>query len=150
MVFTVESALLDDVKKAPGEYRVKDLFDARAFNTSRVEVARNGQTQVFERQGDKWKQTSPSAKDVEATKVEALITALSNTRATSFVDKTSDTGLDKPDITVSLKFEENKQERVKLTKHGSDAFAQRDGDTGAAKIDTSSLDAIVKALDAVK
>ena len=150
MVFTVESALLDDVKKAPGDYRVKDLFDARAFNTSRVEVTRGGQTVAFERQGDKWKQTSPSTRDADAAKVEALVTALSNTRANSFVDKTSDTGLDKPDLTVSLKFEENKQERVKLARHGSDAYGQRDGDAGAAKLDASSLDAVVKALEALK
>ena len=34
-VVTVESALLDELKKAPGEYRQKDLFDARAFNATR-------------------------------------------------------------------------------------------------------------------
>jgi hypothetical protein len=150
LVFTVESGLLDDVKKEPGDYRMKDLFDARAFNTSRVEVTRGGQTTTFEKQGDKWKQLSPSAKDADASKVEGLVTALSNVRATSFVDKTTGTGLDAPDVTISLKFDENKLERVKLTKHGSDAYAQREGDAGAAKIDPTSLDTIIKALDALK
>ena len=93
---------------------------------------------------------APSAKDADASKVEGLVTALSNVRATSFVDKTAGTGLDAPDVTISLKFDENKQERVKLTRHGADAYAQRDGDTGAAKIDASSLDTITKALEALK
>ena len=150
MVFTIESSLLDDVKKAPGDYRVKDLFDARAFNTTRLEITRGGQTQAFERQGEKWKQVSPAAKDADASKVEALVTALSNARATSFVDKAAGTGLDAPDLTISLKFEENKQEKVRLARHGDEAFAQREGDAGAAKIDPSSLDAILKAVEALK
>lgn len=150
VVFTVESGLLDDVKKAPADYRMKDLFDARAFNTSRVEVTRGGQTMTFERQGDKWRQLAPAAKDADAAKVEGLVTALSNMRATSFVDKTAGTGLDAPELTVSLTFDEHKQDRVKLSRHGGDAYAQRDGDTGAAKIDTASLDAILKALEALK
>lgn len=150
MVFTVESALLDEVTKAPGDYRVKDLFDARAFNTTRVEAVRGGQTFTFEKQGDKWKQLTPSAKDADASKVEAFVTALSNARATSYVDKTAATGLDAPELTVALTFEESKQERVKLARHGADAYAQREGDAGAAKIDPASLDAILKALDALK
>lgn len=150
MVFTIESSLLDDVKKAPDDYRVKDLFDARAFNTTRVDITRAGQTQAFEKQGDKWKQVSPAVKDADASKVEAFVTALSNARATSFVDKTAGTGLESPELTVALKFEENKQEKVKLARHDAEAYAQRDGDTGAAKIDASSLDAILKALEALK
>ena len=150
MVFTIESSLLDEVKKGPDDYRVKDLFDARAFNTTRVEITRSGQTQAFEKQGEKWKQVSPTSKDADASKIEAFVTALSNARASSFVDKTSDTGLDAPELTVALKFEENKQEKVKLARHGGGAYAQREGDTGAAKIDPSSLDAIVKAVEALK
>ena len=40
MVVTIESALLDELKKAPADYRQKDLFDARAFNATRVELVR--------------------------------------------------------------------------------------------------------------
>ena len=43
-IFTVEASLLDDLKKTPADYRQKDLFDARVFNTTRLEVTRAGQT----------------------------------------------------------------------------------------------------------
>jgi hypothetical protein len=72
-VFTVESSLLDDLKKDAGEYRQKDIFDARAFNTTRIEIARGGETYVFEKKDDKWRQTAPTDKEADATKVDALL-----------------------------------------------------------------------------
>ena len=151
MVFTVESALADELEKPADDFRVKDLFDARSFNTTRIELTRNGQTVAFEKSKDTWKQVAPAAKDADSAKVDALLTALTNARATSFVDKTDGTGLDSPELTVLVKFDEGqKQERVAFARHGSDAYARRDGDAGAAKIDASALDAIVKALDALK
>jgi hypothetical protein len=149
IVFTVESALVDELKKPADDYRVKDIFDARAFNTTRVEAVRNGQTIAFEKAGDKWKQVAPAAKDADATKVDALASALTGARATGFVDKT--TALDKPELTVTMKYDEGKkQERVVFGRQGTDAFARRDGDAGAAKIDVATLDGIIKALDALK
>ena len=149
MVFTVESALVDELKKPADDFRVKDIFDARAFNTTRVEAVRNGQTLAFEKAGDKWKQVAPAAKDADSAKVEALLSALTGARATGYVEKT--TALDKPELTVTLKYDDGqKQERVVFGRQGSDAFARRDGDNGAAKIDAPTLDGIGKALDALK
>ncbi len=48
-VFTIESSLADDLKKDASEYRQKDLFDARSFNTSRLDVVHNNQTSIFEK-----------------------------------------------------------------------------------------------------
>jgi hypothetical protein len=149
MVFTVENALVDELKKPADDFRVKDIFDARGFNTTRIEAVRNGQTVAFEKAGDKWKQVAPAAKDADATKVDALTSALTSARATGFVDKT--TALDKPELTVTVKYDDGKkQERVVFGRQGSDALARRDGDVGAAKIDAATLDGIVKALDALK
>jgi hypothetical protein len=161
MIFTIESAVADELKKPADDFRVKDLFDARSFNTTRVEVVRGGQTIVFEKskvpakgtepQKEVWKQTAPSAKDVDSAKVDALLTALTNARAASFVDKAAATGLESPELSVVLKYDEGqKQERVAFGRHGSDAFAKREGDAGAGKIDASTLDGIAKALDALK
>src|SRR6185436_11920595 len=36
LIFTVESALFDELKKPAGDFRVKDLFDSRSFNTTRL------------------------------------------------------------------------------------------------------------------
>jgi hypothetical protein len=150
LVFTIDSAIADDMAKPADDFRQKDLFDARSFNTTRIEVVRNGQTRAFEKSGDKWKQVAPAAKDVDAAKVEALMTALSGARATSFADDTANTGLDKPELSVTIRYDDGqKTEHVAFGKHGSDTFAQRQGDRGAAKIDASSLDAILKALDGV-
>ena len=150
LVFTVESALADELKKPADDFRVKDLFDSRAFNTARVEAVRQGQTFVFEKDKDAWKQVSPAAKVADTAKVEALLTALSNTRATGFESKPAATGLNAPELAVSIKFDEGKQEKVTFARKGADAFAQREGDATAAKIDAAALDSILKALDALK
>ena len=158
-VFTIESSLVDDLKKDASEYRLKDLFDARSFNTTRVEIVRNGQTTVLEKtktkdkdgkEQEKWRQTAPAARDVDTAKVEALISAATAARATGFVDSAAKTGLDKPDLTVSLTYDEGKQERVAFARSGSTAYASRGGTPGAAKIDGSTFDAIVKALEDLK
>jgi hypothetical protein len=151
MVFTVDKALADDLKKSPDDFRVKDLFDSRSFNTTRVEITYKGQTLAFEKDKDNWKQIAPANKAADTTRVEALLTALTNTRATGFADKIAGTGLDSPELTVSVKYEDGqKQEKVGFARKGTDVHAQRQGDASAAKIDASQLDAIEKALDALK
>ncbi len=151
MVFTVENALADEFKKPADDYRIKDLFDARSFNTTRVEATRQGVTLAFERDKETWKQVTPAAKAADGAKVEALLTALTNARATGFESKVAATGLDTPELTATIRFEDGKkQEKVTFGKKGSDAFARREGDVTAAKIDTSTLDGIVKAFDALK
>ena len=155
MIFTVEAGLLDELKKPADDFRVKDLFDARSFNTRRIEIVRNGQTITLEKDKDKptWKQVAPSAKAADAGKVEALMTALTSARATSFVgqDKISGTGLQTPELTVSVSYEDGqKHEKVTFGRKGADAFARREGDASAAKIDTTALDGVLKAVDALK
>jgi hypothetical protein len=151
MIFTVEKALADELKKPADDYRVKDIFDARSFNTTRLDITYKGQALAFEKDKDKWKQMAPAAKDADATKVESLLTALTNTRATGFVDKIAGTGLDTPELTVAIKYEDGKkQEKVAFGRKGADAHARREGDASAAKIDASQLDAIEKAIDAAK
>jgi hypothetical protein len=158
-VFTVEASLLDDLKKDVSEYRKKDLFDARSFNATRMEVVRNGQTTVFEKtkakdkdgkEEEKWRQTAPAAKDVDQAKIDALISAATGTRATAFVDSAAKTGLDKPELSVSFKYDQNKEERVTFARSGGTSYAARAGSPGAAKIDAAAIDGIVKALEDVK
>src|SRR5204863_7313285 len=54
MVFTIDSSLADELKKPADDFRIKDLFDARAFNTTRVELTRQGATLAFEKDKDAW------------------------------------------------------------------------------------------------
>ena len=155
MVMTVEGTLADEVKKGADDYRRKDLFEFRAFNATRVEIARGDQTVVFERvkgQGenaqDKWRRVSPNAADADKDKVEGMLSRLANMRATSFVESTAKTGLDKPAMTVAVKFEDGKkEERVSFGKDGDTVYASRPGEPGAAKADTTDFTEVNKSLD---
>ena len=147
-IFTIEATLLNDLQKGAAEYRQKDIFDARAFNTTRLEIARAGQTTVIEKADDKWRQTAPAAKDSDAAKVDALLSALTSARADSFVDALPPKATE--EASVSLTFDNGKQERVRLLRSGEDAFAVRTDAPGAAKLAASVLDGIVKALDEAK
>jgi Domain of unknown function (DUF4340) len=158
-IFTIDSTLVDDLKKDASEYRQKDLFDARSFNTTRMEITRNGQTSVFEKakvknkegqEEEKWRQTAPSPRDLDAAKIETLISAATGARATGFVDSTAKTGLDKPELSVKFKYDEGKEERVDFARAGGQAYASRAGSPGAAQIDASLIDAIVKAVEDLK
>jgi len=148
MVFTIESTLWDELKKPADDLRIKDLFDARSFNTTRLEIVRGGQTLTFEKDKDAWKQVTPAVKAADGAKVDALLTALTGARATGFAEKAP--ALDTPDFTATLKFDEGKTDKVSFARKGTDAFARRESDASAAKIDAATLDAIVKAIDALK
>jgi len=158
MVFTVESGILDDLKKPADQVRRKDLFASRAYNATVVEMARGAETFVFEKvkaQGkdatDKWRETRPAAKDVDAAKLETLLTKISNLRAESWVDAKAKTGLDAPVLVVTIKFDEGKrEEKVTFGRVGAEVYASAAGQPGAAKVDATEYDDAVKALDAVK
>ena len=129
------------------------------FNTSRLDIVHNNQTSTFEKtkvkgkdgkEEEKWKQTAPTARDVDAAKIEGLISAATGARATGFVDSTAKTGLDKPELTVAFKYDEGKDERVSFARTKDSAYAARAGAPGAAKVDGSVIDSIVKALGEVK
>ena len=120
----------------------------KAFDFTRVEISRGGQVVAFEKDKDAWKQVTPAAKPADAAKIDALLTALTGARASGFAEKAP--ALDAPEVTATLKFDEGKQEKVAFARAGTDAFARRDGDASAAKIDAATLDAIVKALDALR
>jgi Domain of unknown function (DUF4340) len=159
VVFTVESSLLDDLKKDASEYQQKDLFDARSFNATRLEIVRAGQSTTFEKtkvknkegkEVETWKQTAPAARDVDAAKMEALLSAITGARATSFAPATAKTGLDKPELAVTFKYDNNKEERVAFARSGATVYASRTGAAGAAIVDAAVLDGIVKALEALK
>ena len=156
-VVTVESSLLDELKKGPDEFRRKDLFEFRSYNATRVEITRNGQTVAFERvkgQGenaqDKWRRVSPNAGDADRDKVEGMLSRLSNMRAASFVESTAKTGLDKPAMAVSVKFDDGKkEERVTFGKEGDQVYASRPGEPGAAKTDATDFNEVNKTLDEI-
>jgi len=154
-IYTIDNTSADDLKKPADDYRKKELFDFRAFDATRVELTKGGQTVIFERvkakddkSPDTWHRVSPNPGDPDRSKVESLLAGLADIRATSFVDSTAKTGLQSPALVVDAKFDEGKkQERVTFGKNGSDAYGARPDDPGAAKIEAEKLDEAIKALD---
>jgi hypothetical protein len=159
-VITIEKALADELKKDAGDFRQHDLFDARGFNATRVDVVRGAETFSFEKtksknkdgqEEEKWRQLAPAARDADQAKVENLLSAFSAARATSFVESAAKTGLDKPELTVTVKFDEGKrEEKVSFARSGTDGYASRAGEPGAAKVDISAIENIVKSLEVLK
>jgi hypothetical protein len=159
-IVTIEASMLDDLTKDIGDYRQKDLFDARAFNSSRVEIARGAETAVFEKtksknkegqDEEKWRQVAPTARDVDQAKVDSLVSAITGVRATGFTDDTARTGLNKPELTVTIKFDGGKrEEKVSLARTGADGYAARAGEPGAARVDIAAIESIVKSLEELK
>jgi hypothetical protein len=153
-VVTVESSLLDDLKKSPDDYRRKDLFEFRAFNANHVEFKRGNDTVTFERvkgtgenAQDKWRRVSPNAADADRDKVDALLAKIANMRATTFVDAKKGAT---PALELYVKFEDGKkEERVTFVKDGSDVLAMRPGEPGAAKTDALDFTEAMKSLDEI-
>lgn len=154
VVVTVDKAFAEDLKKGLDDFRRKDAFESRAFNATNAEFTRGDQKVAFEKvpaQGENpstWKRVSPSAADSDKSKVESLLAGLADIRATTFTDSLAKTGLDKPVLTVSIKFDDGKkEEKVSFGRNGSDAYALIPGQPGAGKIEAEKLDEAIKALD---
>jgi Domain of unknown function (DUF4340) len=158
-VMTIDASAADDLKKGADEYRRKDIFEFRAFNATHLEITRNGQTVVLDKvkgsndkTPDKWRRVSPKPADVTQDKMDGALSKLSNLRAASFVESTAKTGLDAPTLTFVVRFDDGKgvkEERVSFGKNGSDTYVSRPGEPGAAKVDTTDFEDIIKALDEI-
>lgn len=152
-VFTIDAGVLDDLKRDASEYRQKDLFDARAFNTTRVEIARGGQTTAYEKtmvknqeggEEQKWQRVAPSAGEVDGAKVDTLLSTITGLRADSFLPKPPSGA--QAELTIALTFDGGRTERVTFFKSGSEAYAVREDAGSAGKILPSAIDDILAAL----
>jgi hypothetical protein len=154
-IFTIQKAAADDLRKPADDYRRKDMFDMRAFTATHIEITRNGKTTAWdkvkgtgENAQDTWKRVSPAGTDPDKDKFGAFVAALADIRAIDFLDSKAKTGLDSPAATIVVKFDEGKREdRVQIAKQGSDAYASRPDDPGAARIDATKFDDAIKSID---
>ncbi|HEY7475256.1 MAG TPA: DUF4340 domain-containing protein [Vicinamibacterales bacterium] len=163
IVFTVDTSLLNDLKKKPDDLRVKDLFEFRTFNALSVDLTYGGQTYTFEKQknasaqqsttAEVWKQTKPAAKDVDQTKITDLLTTISNLRVDAFAEKAAASG---EDLTVTARHGEAASpatERVVLRKSGGVVHSIRPGEPGAGIVPPADFDkaiALLKELTGAK
>lgn len=153
-VFTVGADLLTEVQKPLADLRWKDIFEARTYNTSKIELTRDGTTTTFERQegkgengADLWTKAGAEG-NADTTKVESFLTSLSGLRAQEFADRASGA---KPVLTVRVTFgDDKKTEEVVFLRDGDRVYARRGSEPGLAVVETSPFDEAVKKLDEIK
>src|SRR6186713_187233 len=150
LVFTIAPVLKDDVIRTVADFRRKDLFDGRAFTTTKAEFKRGPEAITLEKSKGKdnmdvWK---AGGKDVDCAKADDLLSKVTALRAASFEDQAS-ASLKSPALVVTVTFAENKQETVTFGRMGTDVFASRSDEPGTAKVEGMGLDDVMKAIDAV-
>lgn len=149
-VFTVEEALATDLGKDIADFRRKDLFDARSFSASRLELRRGGETVTVEKveEGGKtiWRRAGQT---VDTAKVEDALTRFSGLQAQAF-QPSAHASLKAPVLTAIVRFDENKTETVGFGRAGNEVFAGRADEPGSARVDANAFDEAVKAVDAMK
>lgn len=164
LVFTIDAALVDDLARGADVYREKDLFDFRPFNATALSVLRDGRTFRFEKGPaaedtededagggeETWRRIEPEPAGVERPEMDALLRALSNLRADSFVESRRGTGLDAPLATITATFgDDGEEERVLVGRSGEATYAAHGDEPGAAVVDTDAVDDALEALDAL-
>jgi len=158
-VFTVASALADELRKKPFDLRRKEIFAFRPFNTTRFEITRGKESRAFERVkskdpngGDTWKQVVPSEKTVDSSNFEGALLEFSNLRAEAAVDRIDPAmGLGSPAAIITVKFEDGKkEERVSIGQRGPDVYAVRPDQPGALKVEMGKYEAASKKLDSIQ
>ena len=165
LVFTIDAALVDDLARGADTYRQKDLFDFRPFNANTLTVVRGGRTIRFEKgpaaedetaEGEAgaaeevWRRIEPEPADVERPEMDALLRALSDLRADSFVESRQGTGLDAPLATIAATFgDDGEEERVLIARSGDATYGAHGDEPGAAVVDTAAVDGALEALDAL-
>ena len=152
IVFTIPQATAGDLEKGADMFRRKDMFDARSFNTSRVELQRGTDTLAFERSKDKdgkdvWKNAKGAS--VETAKVEDMLTKLSNIRAQLFQDRV-DPALKMPTLVATVKMDTGKTETITFARQGNAVLANRAGEPGSATVEVMAFNDAMTAVDAVK
>jgi hypothetical protein len=157
MVFTVESTLLDDMKKKPDDLREKLLFAFRSFTAVNFDVTHGAESFSFAKQkapapapnsttlppADTWKATKPAAKDVDQGKMTDFLINLANLKADSFTEHAAAGG---DEWVFTVRYGEDaspKEERVTFRKSGTAVQGMRQGESGVAVVSTADFDKIV-------
>jgi len=154
-IVMVAPTIVEDLNKTMKDFRRKELFDLRSFSTSHVEITRGAEMMVLDKTTADGKETWKNAagKEVDATKVNDLLTKLSNVRAQSFEER-ADPALKTPVLVVAARFGENKDENrsetVTLARSGESLVGSRPDEPGTLRIEGTPLDDILKAIDALK
>lgn len=147
IIFSVDRSLLDALTKKADDFRVKDVFAYRSFTALGLDVTADGQAYTYakkkaegENSLEKWWQTAPAEKAVDAAKFDDFLMTLSNLRAENFAAVALTGG---ESVTVTARFGDSaapQTETVTLRKAGTVVHAIRTGEPGAAVVSTADFD----------
>ncbi len=139
-IYKTTSDLADALEKGVDDFRNKKVFDFGFSDPSRVDV--NGT--VYSKAGDKW---TANGKTMDNTSVQTLIDKLRDLAATKFAEK----GGGQPVFTAAVVSNSGKRnEKVVISKQGTQYFAQREGEPSIYELDAKSVEDLQKAAADVK
>jgi hypothetical protein len=139
-VYKANADLADALDKGVDDFRNKKVFDFGFSDPSRVEVKGTGYTKA----GDKW---TANGKNMDNLGVQNLIDKLRDLAATKFAEK----GGGEPVLAASVVSNNGKRnEKVSISKQGTQYFAQRDGEPSIYELDSKVVEDLQKAASEVK
>jgi len=139
-LYKANADLADALEKGVDDFRNKKLFDFGFSDPSKVEVKGTGYTKV----GDKW---TANGKTMDNSSVQTLIDKLRDLAATKFAEK----GGGEPVVVASVVSNSGKRnEKVSISKQGTQYFAQRDGEPSIYELDAKVVEDLQKAAADVK
>ncbi len=139
-VYKTSADLADALEKGVDDFRNKKVFDFGFSDPSKVDV--NGTS--YSKAGDKW---TANGKTMDNTSVQTLIDKLRDLAATKFAER----GGGQPVFTASVVSNSGKRnEKVVISKQGTQYFAQREGEPSIYELDAKSVEDLQKAAADVK
>ena len=139
-LYKVNADLADALEKGVDDFRNKKLFDFGFSDPSLVDVKGTAYTKA----GDKW---TANGKTMDNASVQNLIDKLRDLAATKFAEK----GGGDPVLAVSVVSNSGKRnEKVSISRQGTQYFAQRDGEPSIYELDSKVVEDLQKAAADVK
>src|SRR5450759_1946453 len=139
-LYKVNADLADALEKGVDDFRNKKLFDFGFSDPSKVEVKGT----VYAKAGDK---RTANGKTMDNASVQTLIDKLRDLAATKFAEK----GGGEPVLAASVVSNNGKRnEKVSISKQGTQYFAQRDGEPSIYELDSKVVEDLQKAAADVK
>lgn len=143
-VHKITSDIGDGLDKGLDDFRNKKLFDFGWSDPSKIEVAQQGKTVVYQKVGEKW---MAGAKQMDSPSVQSLIDKLRDLSSIKFLEKGGGTPL----VAVTVTSNEGKRvEKVSITKLGNSYYAVRENEPTVYELDSKAVEELQKAISGVK
>jgi hypothetical protein len=143
-VFKVGSDLGQALEKAPEDFRNKKLFDLGFDEPNKIEWHNGAKVTVLTRAGEDW---LSDGKKLDAATVWPLVGKLRELAAGKFVTS----GFGTPEIQLAVTSNDGKRvEKVSVAKSADGYIAKRENEPALYQLESSAIDDIQTALDALK